>query len=835
MTLVAASAGSGKSTALREYLALRRVDHVRFTCNAAHAAAGEFLRGFARALSGAAPAMTSSAAAMAARLGQPGGELAVLGWAREHLASLETTIVLDDLHHALGDPRTVGFLSALVDATVPRLRWMLAARDATALPVPRWLADSVIALPLDDDDLRVTFEELRASARAARLELDDAVLRELEERTGGWPLGLAVSLTHGGSSFAGREQTYDGVVEAALAPLPERDRERLVELALVGTFDGALALRLGYGSRDVEALLASGLAYAVDDGSYAFYDAYRERLGRHAGQVGAERRSALFERVASALDQAGRWTEAVELRIDAADGERLARALEARGFEALDQGNVALVDRALAALPDATLAVHPRALCMKAALASLEERFDVSEAWFRMAVDAAGNPADRREIVIRYGVDLVRRGRTDVLELLEAEAKREQSRSSADASLWGLLGTAYVEAHRLDEARDAARRALQNLGAVEDDGLRARICHQAAYVALNDGDYASARELAERALESAERGYFYDVAARILSVLFNIAILHDDDVPAGRRALAKLEEAGRKAGSTTLRIYALLNAYSIEVDAGDVAAIERLDAALRELEVHLTPTASEALLPAQALRAAWDGRFEHAYELLAHGVEKLFDEDRMAYRWAEIAVYAAAAGKRRESSAAIRRSRELVRRVDPNQQLVLRARAYLAIAEILLAHDGRARSAIADVRAAARRSGPRLAALVEAIRALHVRWTTGWHDATALGDALDALAGVDLGGVARFIGALPLPTSEGARLRLLTETELKVLGLVAAGATSKEIAVELERSSQTVDVHIRSICKKLGCSGRRQAVALALRDGLIGERRHALR
>ncbi len=92
----------------------------------------------------------------------------------------------------------------------------------------------------------------------------------------------------------------------------------------------------------------------------------------------------------------------------------------------------------------------------------------------------------------------------------------------------------------------------------------------------------------------------------------------------------------------------------------------------------------------------------------------------------------------------------------------MRARAYLAIAEILLAEDEPARSAIADVRAAARQAGPRLGALVEAIGALHVRWTTGWHGSPALGDALDALDAVDLGGVARFIGALPLPASPDA-------------------------------------------------------------------------
>ena len=240
-------------------------------------------------------------------------------------------------------------------------------------------------------------------------------------------------------------------------------------------------------------------------------------------------------------------------------------------------------------------------------------------------------------------------------------------------------------------------------------------------------------------------------------MLFNIAILHDDDVPAGRRALAKLEEAGRKAGSTTLRIYALLNAYSIEVDAGDVAAIERLDAELRDLQVFLTATASEALLPAQALRAAWDGRFEHAYELLAPGAEKLFDDDRMAYRWAEIAVYAAAAGRRaRERGRDPPAAASCCAGSTPRSGWRCARAPTSRSRRFCWRTTGRARSAHRRP-ARARPGGPArgFGALVEAVRALHVRWTTGWHGvAGARRRARRASsARSDLGGVGRASSA----------------------------------------------------------------------------------
>ena len=198
-----------------------------------------------------------------------------------------------------------------------------------------------------------------------------------------------------------------------------------------------------------------------------------------------------------------------------------------------------MVRDALAAIPEAVAARHPVSLGMKAVLASLDDRLDLAEAWFRMAIDAA-DERTRRSVVVRYGVDLVRRGRIDVIELLEAEAQREGTSDAEGfaAELWGLLGTAYVAAHRPDDARAAARRALSLLHAVDEGGVRARILHQAAYVALNDRDFVSAKDLAQRAYESAEAAYLYDLAARALSVLHNVAIFNDDDVPAGRRALA---------------------------------------------------------------------------------------------------------------------------------------------------------------------------------------------------------------------------------------------------------------------------------------------------------
>ncbi|MDX6475669.1 MAG: hypothetical protein QOH95_1180 [Gaiellaceae bacterium] len=61
----------------------------------------------------------------------------------------------------------------------------------------------------------------------------------------------------------------------------------------------------------------------------------------------------------------------------------------------------------------------------------------------------------------------------------------------------------------------------------------------------------------------------------------------------------------------------------------------------------------------------------------------------------------------------------------------------------------------------------------------------------------------------------------------LTQRELDVLGLLAEGLQHEEIGKRLGISSETVRTHLRKASDRLGASTRTQAVATALRLGLI--------
>jgi DNA-binding NarL/FixJ family response regulator len=82
-------------------------------------------------------------------------------------------------------------------------------------------------------------------------------------------------------------------------------------------------------------------------------------------------------------------------------------------------------------------------------------------------------------------------------------------------------------------------------------------------------------------------------------------------------------------------------------------------------------------------------------------------------------------------------------------------------------------------------------------------------------------------------GKKRIPPQLAARLaehlgdEALTEREIEVLRHVAGGNRNRDIAKRLFISEETVKVHIKHIMEKLGAADRTQAVAIAVRRGII--------
>ena len=89
-------------------------------------------------------------------------------------------------------------------------------------------------------------------------------------------------------------------------------------------------------------------------------------------------------------------------------------------------------------------------------------------------------------------------------------------------------------------------------------------------------------------------------------------------------------------------------------------------------------------------------------------------------------------------------------------------------------------------------------------------------------DLLAAIRTIAAGGTVRTDG-LGEPASAP-----LGENYLKILSLVAQGFSNPDIARNLGLSEITIKKHLSAIYRKLGVANRAEAVALALREGLIG-------
>ena len=73
----------------------------------------------------------------------------------------------------------------------------------------------------------------------------------------------------------------------------------------------------------------------------------------------------------------------------------------------------------------------------------------------------------------------------------------------------------------------------------------------------------------------------------------------------------------------------------------------------------------------------------------------------------------------------------------------------------------------------------------------------------------------------------PVETVEVAPVRVPTTRERQILGMLASGDTDTQIAGKLALSPATVQTHVRNAKAKLGARTRAQAVAMAIRRGLI--------
>jgi len=101
--------------------------------------------------------------------------------------------------------------------------------------------------------------------------------------------------------------------------------------------------------------------------------------------------------------------------------------------------------------------------------------------------------------------------------------------------------------------------------------------------------------------------------------------------------------------------------------------------------------------------------------------------------------------------------------------------------------------------------------------------------ATEIAAAIEAAAAGLVALPPELVGSVAtrMPTLPEAALPSLTGREIEVLTLLAAGLGNKTIAGRLAISEHTVKTHVTSLFAKLGVSSRAEAVAVAVRQGVL--------
>ncbi len=809
VALLVAPAGSGKTVALRHFVESIDGEALWFDARATHTTLTRFVRGLAAALEPALPKVPQSLASAHERATQSTRPADVLGaWLAEHLRDNPRTIVVDSYHRCEHDPTIAAFLTNAIDRTRAQTRWIVATRFASHLPFAKWFARGDADVPINEATLALTRDEAESFASRIAPSFDSRLANRLRDATNGsiGKMLLALEAAARGTTLArcqvgAGDNAYEGCIDETLALLEPHERRFIVESAMFPDFDEAVLSAADHG--DAVATVASlraKIPHAIEelDSRRRYAPFFADLLREWLAASGVDAIFDAYARAGRALERCNRLVEALGYYVHGREFSAISRLIESRGLAFVDAGYGDVIQEAIDALDPITREGSPVMLAIRATFESRVGHFEAAESWFKLALDRATDLSVRNHIVYQYGTHLLRFKRPEAIVLLEALV--ENTTASDDLQGYGrsALGPAYVFARRYAEASASAASAVHFIRASANHHLRARVFHQAAFVALYRDEGARAKLLAAQSLEIAQDHGYFGITAGALSVLYNVASDLEDDPVQSLRFLDEIAECAAKSGSLTAHSLALVAKLEIQVERGDQEAIEELDVKLRTIDARCGGSAAyEALVASQAIRAGWTGDYGGAYRLLVSSTEEQWSADRKALRWAEVAVYAAAGGLGTEAATAVRSSLELLDLCEPAHRSV-RARLFLALAMILLGRSESAREMLALVDADPHASSPRLVALQRALAALWDRYR-GVRNQSVLLDAFEALGQQHFGGVARLILNFPLTDNATLRLADLSLPERRVLAKLT------------RRDAFVTKLQEQRVLAKLGC------------------------
>ena len=830
---IIAPAGFGKSVAVRQFIA-GVPSAVVYDVPPDASTLLAFVRGFADALEGVVPALRRSLATAldGARTSEaPGRDLAA--WVATHIRTLDTLIVVDDLHNGEGDPEISRFISAVVDRTRDGPRWLFSSRSPLQLPVASWLAYGESDLVVDAVDLRFTIDEAKQSARATRVAVRDDELEQILGLIDGWPAALTFALRTStrasdlrAVSAGTREMVYRYLAEQVWHSLDDRIRGFLRTAAFLPRLETRLAVAAGFDdAASIIESLRERVAFisVLDAGVYKLHDLFRDFVQRQVGLEGDEALRAAQVTAGHLLEKMGLFGEALERFIDARAAREVERVLAEYNFALLDKGCFDIVERAVRSLPGTMVNANPNVLAVRAALEDAHGRVDQAERWYAAVLERVnGDVAFRVAVATRYALVLYHQSRGDAIPILEELCSRDDLDTSGRASVLGMLGMIYAARDRHDEAARMIADAIE-LAEFTDDSLRARTFARAATVAFYASDDAKveyfSREASRLAIEVGQFG----LAARSFSTL---TALHAfaGRIPVAAWYAAQVAANAEKAGDPQMRVDGLRTLIQLEAERGNADRVIEVDQELSRL-TYRGPIGLTGYVFAKTVQHVWSGELREAHLVLSSPADRDLAPFQNRLRYALLAVVAAKLGSRRDALDALARYDAAVAQDAGARPLLERLRGfahrYTVLANILLQRHALAQKALRGQRSSAadlKSFDALLAALLNRV--------PEQFDAAVREMRLAGIAGI-----AHFVEALAgehcTAAAEPEEPELLTPVELHVLRAMSRGLGNQAIADDQQRTVNTVRTHVSAILRKLGCASRGEAVATARRKGLV--------
>jgi putative nucleotidyltransferase with HDIG domain len=688
-------------------------------------------------------------------------------WLCEHLDGNTRHIAIDDLHDASGNVRIASFIAKFAELR-PKAPLTIAVRSVGELPIALWMATGRMERPINEGDLRFTHHEVATGADRLGVELNAAMVEQLVAATNGLPIAVTYALTRLRYNPNGNRSTllppsFRAIAAEIFGRRSDRERDFLFNAVLLPSIeDDALRLSGWDDPADIRSAMGGDASFMWEgdaETGVRFHDRFRDYLLERFESHGALSRCAIVSRTMQSLLRAGRYASALEL----ATGQRLldaiAELLDTHGFKILESGAIGVISEALDVLTRSEQSLGATALALRGYIDARLGRLDTAEAWFRLGLDKAEDESSRVAIAMYYARELSLQRREDACDVLAAFVGSTTLAPHVLVDVRSSFAQALLMAGRHQEACSHADEALALLDHHSPRAQRARVFGRGAYVALESGKLALARERALIAIPLALAEALYETAASSHSVLYNVAYDIEDDAVASLENLRRMRDLGIKSGTLKTELYVMCGMYELYVEAGDEAGLREIDARLRAIDKHdAVLLVTEGVTPAKALQAAWSGHFDDAQRLIASTPERQRTPLRGALRWAKIGLFCAAAGHAERSQAAARSAELELQRSDSTERVTTQYGLTLLILALTAYVSGEidlAGSWMRTIDEAAIANAPRLRALQSAVAALIAGMDDANRFAQDVPAALAALRGVSFGGMAKLIEALP--------------------------------------------------------------------------------